>query len=233
MICGQNFNITSTYDKLYIYISKVKYFYLVQHNLLIRVFFVDINKHENVRVDINYEHHQLEFFVLRGSLCAYTSLSPIHSLHRVFQLIMHTTVCVARFPSSLMCMNTHAQISACFTLYISRVILHAGKRQRKGGWIGCGKKKGNWQREKIYIKTIDVNEKGEKKKEVLCEAAAANELACLSDCLQNSLTVDSTQKKSAVFSYFVEIKMKSGVHFYLLEKGQKWVKNWCKRWQMQ
>ena len=122
---------------------KVKYFYLVQHNLLIRVFFVDINKHENVRVDINYEHHQLEFFVLRGSLCAYTSLSPIHSLHRVFQLIMHTTVCVARFPSSLMCMNTHAQISACFALYITRVILHAGKRQRKGGWIGCGKKKGN------------------------------------------------------------------------------------------
>ena len=66
-----------------------------------------------------------------------------------------------------------------------------------------------------------MNEKGEKKKEVLCEAAAANELACLSDCLQNSLTVDSTQKKSAVFSYFVKIKMKSGVHFYLLEKGQK------------
>ena len=209
----------STYDKLYIF--KVKYFYLVQHNLLIRVFFVDINKHENVRVDINYEHHQLEFFVLRGSLCAYTSLSPIHSLLHVFQLIMHTTVCVARFSSSLMCMNIHARFSACFTLYITRVILHAGKRQRKGGWIGCGKKKGNWQREKIYIKTIDVNEKGEKKKEVLCEAAAANELACLSDCLQNSLTVDSTQKKSAVFSHFMKIKMKSGVHFYLSEKGQK------------
>ena len=75
-------------------------------------------------------------------------------------------------------------------------------------------KRESTKREYIYKNNVCGREGGIKKKEVLCEAAAVNKPAWLSDWLQNSLTVDWTQKKSAVFSHFIKNKIKGGVHFY-------------------
>ena len=63
------------------------------------------------------------------------------------------------------------------------------------------KKKWKRQREKIYIKTPDIStRRGNQDEEGSFSKAAVNEPACLSDWLQNSLTVDSTQKSQRFFS---------------------------------
>ena len=70
--------------------------------------------------------------------------------------------------------------------------------------VGKGKRELT-KREDIYKNYGYEREGGIKKEEVLCEAAV-NEPACLSDWLQQSLTVDSTHKKISGFLTFYGIK---------------------------
>ena len=103
------------YIYIYIHIYKHIYNFFSLFNIIFwsEFFFVDINKHENVRVDINYEHHQLEFFVLRGSLCVcmyvrlYFSFSyscALQIIHTFFFTLDRSTVRI----SLSSCMHAHS-----------------------------------------------------------------------------------------------------------------------------
>ena len=85
-------------------------------------------------------------------------------------------------------------------------------------------KRDSTKREYIYKNNVCGREGGIKKKEVLCEAAAVNKPAWLSDWLQNSLTVDSTQKNQRFSHILWKIELKVAFIFISKQKGRNELK---------